>query len=419
MASRFARFAAIFLVVCGLNAAACAGDGFPFRPINPFPWLEQTTNVWVPDFPGGTIYQSQLYRLGFVSAEEAAATSSYFRFRQSSFPLSGCNPNSVAIANSRLYVACSSGWGNPDQILVYDLAFSSSSQTLTGLQYANTITNSGFNQLIALAVDSEGDLWVSSYGNGMLFRVSSAELAKPSRQVDRSVTIALGMPAGITVDPADHSFWVVGQFADSGGYVANYSDAAMNGGSTTPTPNACLAAVYSAADNGVPPLTDCLVETATHIAPGGTSVPLFYNPEGVAVTGNNVWVGNNGGGTPGASIVELTKAGSHAPTDPMMFGQNTSQPFACPGGLFAETPTGPLWVNDEGYNVPNTDCGSTGADQGSQIGQELMFPLSTLTAANAAAPTPWMGGAWNVIRAGSPGFGGIFVQDASFAIQFQ
>jgi hypothetical protein len=78
-----------------------------------------------PGANAGHVYLNQLYRLNDQTAENAAEESSYFRFRQVQFSVPNCNPNSVAISASRLYVACNNSSvvfnnGNQDQILVVD-----------------------------------------------------------------------------------------------------------------------------------------------------------------------------------------------------------------------------------------------------------------------------------------------------------
>jgi hypothetical protein len=402
-------FIGFFLFTFGLSTLARGQEHFLPFPFPVYP-IEVETNVWVPDYYAGQVYLNQLYRINDETAETAAEKSSYFRFRQMNFATPECSPNSVAVSDWMLYVVC----GDTNKILVYSLVADLNSPTL--IKVSNTalavITHSAFNGLLAIAFDNEGNLWVSSYNNGMLFRVPFAQLknvGSSTPTVDRSVTVSLGgnaniEPVGIAVDPSDHSFWVVGQFTNSSGFVANYSDSALNNGSTTPTATSCM--TYEP-PNGV----SCTrAATASYSTPNSN---LFINPEGVAITGNSIWVSNNGGSSRGSTIVRFTENSAHELSNPVVFGKNPSEPFACPGGMFAETSAGPLWVNDEGYDN-GSDCGSTSSDQGQQVGRVLNIPLKSLSASHPHNPAPWEGGAWNVIRTGSPGFGGIFVQDMGF-----
>jgi hypothetical protein len=139
--------------------------------------------------------------------------------------------------------------------------------------------------------------------------------------------------------------------------------------------------------------------------------PPFNNPEGVTVFQGAVWVSNNGGTKPGKTLVRLVKNPKIATLTPSVFG-TLGSPFSCPGGMFAAgvpgTPLNTLWVNDEGYGVPDTHCGSDDTDQGDQIGRVLGFRPIDLQ--HQGSPTPWHFPGWTLTRTSSPGFGGIFVQ---------
>jgi hypothetical protein len=433
--------------IAGLFAALLLALGLPTPagappPSCPFGVCTRTTTVWVPEFvnyssgtPVGNIYKNQ-----YTFFTRGTLVSS--RFTQSSFSVPGnCFPNSVAIFHSYLYVVCGT-YGAPagakDQIVVYDLPMLGSSSAPTPLA---AIAYTNFGGLFGGVFDTHGHLWVSGF-NGWLSRVPNPDPTSGTPAVDIQVPISLGTPVGITVDPIDRSFWVVGQLTDGGGFVANIADATLNAGQ--PTPTACLAADYGFPATPLPaPWASCTKNTTLYQYPivnypwmppysGNPSTasgsnqsthPLFFWPEGVAVTGGRgkdgyVWVGNNGGATPAATIVRLAKTTA----DPLVYGGTVNKPFACPGGMFSGGPYGPLWVNDEGYDVSETLCGTwqNGSDQGSLIGRVLQFNLSpastnssipakylpATTILNHHAPTP----SDNSIGTSCPGFGGIFVQ---------
>ena len=60
---------------------------------------------------------------------------------------------------------------------------------------------------------------------------------------------------------------------------------------------------------------------------------LFDNPEGAAVFHGSVWVSNNGGNAPAATLVRLTV--NNGQLDSATYGGTVNHPFACPGGLYA------------------------------------------------------------------------------------
>jgi len=81
--------------------------------------------------------------------------------------------------------------------------------------------------------------------------------------------------------------------------------------------------------------------------------------------------------------------------------------------MFSATgPTGTqtLWINDEGRDVANTDCGATAKDQSDKAGLVMEFLASGLTGAHQAAPVNDKFSNWPKLTTSSPGFGGIFVQ---------
>jgi hypothetical protein len=462
------RFAKISIAIVALfaamtNEALARSTGPVFQSIS-----YHITNIWVPDFTGHRVILNQLYRpntagnLFDPSPEKVAEVSGYNAFRQDIFPMprtaSGvCNPNSLAILNydyngsqslfgSTLYVACSA----PDFILAFSVvpdesATSSTGVTLQQIEPISGIQYSGFNSIVGIAFDAGNNLWIANYGANDLVVVKNAALSQANPSGASIGTVAfpappsgnVASPTAIAVDPSDNSFWIVAQVqADGGGLVANFGINELNGAiGGSATPKSCLAAlnVPTGSGSNLPP--GCASYTQYYSYPNNQNQPLFFQPEGAAVTGNYVWVGNNGGNTPGASIVRVTKpsAGKNFSNNPQvtLFGYGaggasanfTSKPFACPGGLFAETlkngfgafEEGPLWVNDEGFGIPGTSCTATA----SPTGQVTMFPLSNLIPANAGNLSAWAGGASNVIRTSSPGFGGIFVQDSTTTITWR
>jgi hypothetical protein len=243
--------------------------------------------------------------------------------------------------------------------------------------------------------DAHGNLWVSGYNTGTLLRIPSAQLSSATPLVDREVIDSPSSPAGIAIDPSDKSFWVVGQ--DSGGIVLNFPDSVFNqpgtflgGSALNPTPTYCI----SSNIDGCQPVDG-----------------LFNNPEGVAVMSGTIFVSNNGGNAPGASLVALTRADAST-LNSTTLGGTVGSPFSCPGGIFAlRLPNGTrsLWVNDENYKVAGTDCGASSADQGDREGRVLEFTFGSILA-NPSNPKPLQFLNSNKLYTSSPGFGGIFVQ---------
>jgi len=342
--------------------------------------------IWVPDYYGGFVYYHQL---------DFATKPSAYSVTRINVSNRSCNPNSLAISGGLLYVVCSSGSGGKDQILVYNAKTRAYVKTITGL---GTDKNNYFtgSSLIAIMFDAHGNLWVSGYNSNDLLRIPKSQLSSKKPLVDRQVVDSPDSPAGMALD-TDKSIWVVGQYDN--GIVLNFADSALNQPGTflgatalSPTPAYCIS-------NDLP---DC--------EPSG----LFDSPEGVAVmTGfdgiGHAFVSNNGGNAPAGTLVQLTKDGTQL--DTFGFG-GFGPPFACPGGLFAITlPTGvnSLWVNDEGYDVANTDCGSSSADQGNSVGRVLEFTAKEL-ASEFGGPMPVEFPHWEKIHASSPGFGGIVIQ---------
>ena len=380
-------FVAALIIVVGIGAAR------PAFAVTPIGGLGNALHVviWVPDYYGRSVI--------YYTFNYAPNNGGHF-FSQGALklPASGssgwCNPNAVTMQNNELYIVCNSTLGGVDEVLVYNTS-THQYKRITGIATDGHNYFAG-SQLIAILLDSHGNLWVSGYGTNDLLRVPSNQLGQTTPKIDRQVNHSPDMPAGLAMD-TDKSIWVVGQYA--GGIVVNFPDDVLNKpgnylGSTAlnPTPSFCIS-------NG---------------ASGCQDVPnLFNNPEGVAVFDKAIWVSNNGGNAPARTIVGLKK--NKDVLTPATYGGNLSKPFACPGGMFAlPAPSGgqgSLWVNDEGYDDPHTQqtCGATQSDRGSHVGRVLQFLADDLTQ-HESSPTPVQFTDWNQITTSSPGFGGIFVQ---------
>ena len=337
--------------------------------------------VWVPDYYGQYVLVDTFDSSGNLTTITIPVADK------------SCSPNALTVQSGFLYVVCNSDFGGADQILVYDA---------TSLAYVKAITGKDDNgadyftgsSLVGILFDAKGNLWTSGYASNTLLRVPPANLGNADPHIDREVIHSPDSPAGLALDH-DKSVWVVGQYG--GGIVVNFTNTVLNQPGTflidnplDPTPRYCIS-------NDV---SGCQQVSG-----------LFDNPEGAAVFHGSVWVSNNGGNAPAATLVRLTV--NNGQLDSVTYGGTVNHPFACPGGLFAATgPTGTptLWVNDEGRNVANTDCGSTGNDQSATAGLVMEFLYSGLKGSRQSAPVNYKFSNWKEVTTSSPGFGGIFVQ---------
>jgi hypothetical protein len=363
-------FASVLRIVASLLLMAASLAGARAQGVS--------QGVWVPDYFGRSV---QVYSV------EPHARPSVTKW---SFATRNCNPNAIVVPapSSVAYVVCNNFFGNPDAVLVYSL------KRVRNVPIATlhaTITSTLFSSLVGGALDARGNLWVSSFANNFLLRIPASSLKRSAPRVDRVVIHSPDAPAGIAIGP-DKSFWVVGQCAECGnGIVVNFPDSVLNqpgtfgpGNPLDPNPTYCIA-------NGA---ADCQSQ-------GG----LFNSPEGVAVLNGNVWVSNNGGNEPAKTLVELVP-GANDTLTASVHGSVVDKPFACPGGLAVYANS--LWVNDEGYGVPNTDCGASSRDRSAAIGRVMVFSAASLAASQThPAPTKFPG--WNTLTTSSPGFGGISV----------
>ena len=342
---------------------------------------ENGATVWVPDYYGR-------YVLIYTFASDGSLTTT-------NVPVAGksCNPNAVAVQTGSLYVVCNSDFGGIDQILVYDVASLAYVKTVTGTDVDGADYFTG-SSLTSILFDAKGNLWTTGYGANTLVRVPKTNLGTANPHIDREVIHSPDSPAGLALD-SDKSIWVVGQY--QGGIVLNFTNAVLNqpgsflkNNPLDPAPRYCISNSISGCQQ---------------------NSGLFDNPEGVAVFHGSAWVSNNGGNAPAATIVRLTTNGGQL--DASTYGGTVNQPFACPGGMFSATgPTGTqtLWVNDEGRDAPDTDCGSSSADQSATAGLVMEFLNSGLRSSHQPAPVNYKFSNWKKLTTSSPGFGGIFVQ---------
>jgi hypothetical protein len=342
----------------------------------------KSATVWVPDYFGQDV---------LIYAYKNPST---LKTTKLSVSAKSCSPNAVSVHAGQLYVVCNSGSGGADQILVYDAKTNAFKRKITGVDQNGTryFTNSS---LIGIVFDWEGNLWTTGYNTNTLLRIPAANLNTSNPAIDREVIDSPDSPVSLAMD-TDHSMWIVGQYR--GGIALNFSDAVLNQEGSFLQGNPL----------NLSPVEYCISNSAQGCQ---QKANLFNNPEGVAVFDGAVWVSNNGGNAPAATIVKLTK--KKGKLSATIYGGTVNQPFACPGGMFSATgPTGTktLWVNDEGRNVTNTDCGASSSDQSAKTGLVMEFIASALSSAHASAPAPDEFTNWAKFKTSSPGFGGIYVQ---------
>jgi hypothetical protein len=337
--------------------------------------------VWVPDYYGQYVLIDNFDANGNLTT--------------ATIPLAdkACSPNALSVQAGLLYVVCNSDFGGVDQILVYDANSLAWVKTIGGTDVNGADYFSG-SSLTGILFDAKGNLWTTGYASNTLLRVPKANLGEADPYIDREVIDSPDAPAGLALD-GDKSVWVVGQYQS--GIVVNFTNAVLNqpgsflkGNPLSPSPRTCISNSIA----GCQPVSG-----------------LFDNPEGITVFHHAVWVSNNGGNAPAATLVRLVQNGGQL--EAATYGGTVDAPFACPGGLFAATgPTGieTLWVNDEGRNVPDTDCGSTAGDQSATAGLVMEFLNGGLKGKHQPAPVNDKFSNWKNVTTSSPGFGGIFVQ---------
>jgi hypothetical protein len=350
--------------------------------------------VWVPSYLGEEIRR---YEIDYT-VSPAKFTSKTIALKSNAHT-KNCNPNSVAVEGGSLYIVCNSDQGNSDRVLVLNYTTYAYEKTITGEGPSGvgsaTLNYFTGSSLIGIAFDSHKNLWLSGYNSNSLYRIPAAQLSKAHPQVDRQVVDSPDLPAGMVFDKSG-SLWVVGQY--SGGILLEFPDATINQNGTylnssplNPNPALCLSNV----------LTGC-----------NPTTNLFNNPEGVAIFDGSVWISNNGGNAPAATLVRAIANTSTGVFTTSTFGSVANKPFACPGGLFAPTLAGAtpeLWVNDEGFGFTNGTCGATAASQGSDVGIVDAFTAGDLVNHQTAPKREVFPGSTK-LKTGSPGFGGIFVQ---------
>jgi hypothetical protein len=233
-----------------------------------------------------------------------------------------------------------------------------------------------------MTFDSQGDLWIASYGNNEVLEITAASLGSATPSSTVNLLDSPASPVALAFD-SDGSLWVTGQYL--GGILLNFTaDQQNQGASATPR--------Y------------CMVETGTN--QDGCQYATFLGTEGLALFNGDVWVANNDtgsdGATPGRELFDIrVVAGTLSLI--ATYGDSAtpgSSPIVCPGGLFA-TPLH-LWVNDESYGESDPKCGA-GGDVAPSTGG--IFDLSTAQLGSLSSQAPAYTGV-----TGRPGFGGIFIQ---------
>jgi hypothetical protein len=298
----------------------------------------------------------------------------------------GCNPNSVIQDGTRnIYVACNGDLGNGDFIGVYDFFNLLNEDTKNReVPFTKTIRSSEFNSIVALKFDDEFNLWVSSYNNDQIIRFPKASLDSSTPMPDRKLVHSPDKPAGITFDEKNGSLWVVGQY--SNGIVLNIPKTELNKSSNIVDGITTIDAIpsYCLSNNA----DGCQQQTG-----------LFDNPEGITMINNDIWVSNNGGNHPAASLFRLRPAQNQIDR----FGNGVANPFSCPGGLASDGSK--LWINEQSFSLTDTTCGASGADRSSSTGSVFSYDVSALDNGTAFNTTP--SGIQNITS--RPGFGGIAV----------
>jgi hypothetical protein len=220
------------------------------------------------------------------------------------------------------------------------------------------------------------------FGANQVVEIPAASLATDNPTVGRLLPNSPDAPVALAFD-TDGSLWVAGQFGD--GIVLNLpADQLGQGGAATPR--------YCISNN----IVGC----------NPVNFSLFKSLEGLALFNGKIWVANNGGNQPGRELVALRVENDALVLDGV-FGDQAggTGPVVCPGGLFATSQH--LWVNDQGFNQPTTDCGASEADHGSEVGAVLRFTQTQLDD-QVTDPT-------EIVRfsdiTSRPGFGGLFVEE--------
>ncbi len=314
------------------------------------------TYLFTPDYSGQKVHIRLIGATTRSPATNIAMRNSNLDWAVISTPT--CSPNSVVATQYTLYVACVE-----NKILVYDI---SDSDRVKKPILSRTINSDEFNELIALALDKKGNLWVSSKSNGKIIRISNP-ITNP--QVDRALINSPNSPAGITFD-VNGSLWAV----STDGIVLNIPVFELNKNSLAidATPTYCM----------------------SNSASGCEKIPDSYNyfdyPEGIAILNNTIWVSSNGDKHPGHKLTALQVSGNK------LIFLRTVNSFSCPGGLFSDNKD--LYVNDQSYGLGNnTTCGYR--DGQAAADGVLRYRGGDLN----ATPTVWGK------STSRPGFGGITV----------
>jgi hypothetical protein len=343
-----------------------------------------------PDYIGQKIIITQLSREFTPGVYTTGRPGTY------SVRTPNCYPNSVVQHGSKLYVACSKRDKVKDFIGVYNFEELAMMRPRNiEFPFEKTIKSSEFSSIIAIKFDGKSNLWVSSFDNNQIVRFPKASLDSNDPKPDRKLINSPDKPAGIAF-AKDGSLWVVGQDPDENGIVINIPTSELNKMGNIVDEITVIDAAPSY----------CI---SNHTEGCQQKPELFDNPEGIAILNDDIWISNNGGGHPAASLIRLRPAQNQIDR----FGNGVARPFSCPGGLdtdnFVKSPV--LWVNDQSFSLINTSCGAS--DEKFGTGKVLFYRQSDLSSPGTLNSNP--PGIENITS--RPGFGGIdaFTTGISFS----
>jgi hypothetical protein len=290
-------------------------------PINPTATNppSNSNSLLVADFMGSKIHGRIIERDGqtLISQNSSSDADDF------SFNTPGCNPNAVTADRDTVYVVCSAYSGNPDALRIYSF-----NQQTSKFNLINTITSDDFQELIAIAIDADKNIWVSSNGNSKILQITPDHLKTNGKiTINKGLWNSPSSPRGIAFHAEDNSMWAVG------------TDVVINIDANT------LKKLESNTKNNVFPKKFTNPDQSLY----------FKEPEGIAITPDGiVYVSNNGGNSPGKTLVRLEVVNDELKVT------STLDKFVCPGGvqMYPSTNGTLIFVNDESYGLTNTTCGA-------------------------------------------------------------